>query len=229
LSSATIGASAPRGRPAEHLSEQCGQAGRVGVAAHERIEHQSVDRRHDRRYDRHASLYDRLVRSRLYNRLAWSTSPAHYTRFAAAAFAESDGPLLELAGGTAAATAALHARSNRPAVLVDLSRAMLERAAERIATHAGTSDELPPHVRLVQADLFALPFAPGRQTDHRSPPDRTRLGPRATPLGRRTHLRLAAFLPPPQTSLGTPPRTSPSVHAPRLRDHLPAVPARRVR
>ncbi len=102
------------------------------------------------------------MRSRLYNRAAWSASPAHYTRFAAAAFAASDGPLLEAAAGSAAATAALHATSQRPTVLVDLSRSMLERAARHVAAahDDGDSSELPAHVRLVQADLSDLPFPP---------------------------------------------------------------------
>jgi SAM-dependent methyltransferase len=112
-------------------------------------------------YDRRAAVYDRLVRSRTYNRIAWSTAPADYAAFAAAAIASGDGPLLEVAVGSAAATAELHAGSPRPTVLVDLSRAMLERAARSIAA-AGNGDEqeLPAHIRLVQADLFALPFAP---------------------------------------------------------------------
>ncbi len=110
-------------------------------------------------YDRRAATYDRLVRSRTYNRLAWSTSPRDYARFAAAAFASSDGPMLEVAAGSAAATAALHARSHRATVLVDLSRPMLERAAQHIsAAWGGEPHELPPHVRLVQADLFDLGF-----------------------------------------------------------------------
>lgn len=112
-------------------------------------------------YDRRAALYDRLVRSPLYNRVAWSTSPEEYSQFAATAIASSDGPLLEVAAGSAAATAELHARSTRPTVLVDLSRPMLERAAERIAAVSGLDDQaLPPHLRLVQADLFALSFPP---------------------------------------------------------------------
>ena len=84
-------------------------------------------------YDRRAAVYDRLVRSRTYNRLAWSTTPYEYAQFAAEAIASADGPLLEAAAGSAAATAELHARSPRPTVLVDLSQAMLERAAHRIA------------------------------------------------------------------------------------------------
>ena len=109
-------------------------------------------------YDRRAAAYDRLVRSRLYNRIAWGSSPEDYARFAATAFTSSTGALLEVAAGSAAATAALHASSQRPAVLVDLSRPMLERAAERIVA-AGSDRELPSHIRLVQADLFGLPVS----------------------------------------------------------------------
>jgi SAM-dependent methyltransferase len=110
-------------------------------------------------YDRRAALYDRLVRSPVYNRLAWSTSPDDYTRFAATAIGSSNGPLLEVAAGSAAATAELHVRSRRPTVLVDLSRAMLERAAQRLAACAG-EHQVSAHIRLVQADLFALTFPP---------------------------------------------------------------------
>jgi SAM-dependent methyltransferase len=111
-------------------------------------------------YDGRAAVYDRLVRSRAYNRLAWSTDPAQYEDFARTAIAAARGPLLEAAAGSAAATARLHATSPRETVLVDLSRPMLERAAQRIAAcSGGAGDELPAHVRLVQADIRALPFS----------------------------------------------------------------------
>ncbi len=110
-------------------------------------------------YDRRAVVYDRLVRSRTYNRIAWSTAPADYAAFAGAAISSGDGPLLEAAVGSAAATARLHASSQRPTVLVDLSRPMLERAARSIAA-AGDHQDLPAHIRLVQADIVALPFPP---------------------------------------------------------------------
>lgn len=110
-------------------------------------------------YDRRAAVYDRLVRSRTYNRLVWSTTPDGYAEFAAAAIASADGPLLEVAAGSAAATAELHAHSRRPTVLVDLSRAMLERAARRIAAACDDDDhQVPAHIRLMRADILALPF-----------------------------------------------------------------------
>jgi len=108
-------------------------------------------------YDRRAALYDGLVRSRIYNNLAWSSSPADYAAFAARAVASDDGPLLDAGAGSAAATAHLHAHSNRPSVLLDLSRAMLERADARIDA-AGTP---AGHVRLCQADLLDPPFPRG--------------------------------------------------------------------
>lgn len=107
-------------------------------------------------YDLRAAVYDHLVRSRAYNRLAWSTTPNDYTRFGARAFAASDGPLLEVAAGSAAATAELHARSLRPTVLLDRSRPMLERAAARLS-QLTLGGEVPANVRLVQADIFAPP------------------------------------------------------------------------
>lgn len=110
-------------------------------------------------YDRRAAAYDRLVRSRLYNRIAWSTAPEEYANFASTAIGSSDGPLLEAAAGSTAATAELHVVSERATVLVDLSRAMLARAARRIAAAGdGADDELPAHVRLAQADILDLPF-----------------------------------------------------------------------
>ncbi len=108
-------------------------------------------------YDRKAAGYDRLVRSRTYNRLVWATSPDDYTQFAAAAIAEDDGPLLDVGAGSAAATAQLHAASGRPTVLADTSRAMLERAGERIGDDA-------PHIRLLQADALDLPLDGGFTT-----------------------------------------------------------------
>lgn len=110
-------------------------------------------------YDRRASLYDRLVPSVAYNRVLWGTRPADYVAFARQAVQAGVGPLLEVGCGTAAFTAELYRRAVRPCLLVDRSAAMLERAALRLR---GSGSELPANVILLQADLHALPFAPGR-------------------------------------------------------------------
>lgn len=103
-------------------------------------------------YDRRAAVYDRLVGMRVYNRLAWATSPADYAEFAARATASADGPLLDVACGSAGATAATYRASGRPCLLVDRSVGMLERAADRLGG--------APDVTLLQADVDALPLAP---------------------------------------------------------------------
>ncbi len=106
-------------------------------------------------YDRRAAFYDRLVRSPLYNRLFWSTNPDDYSAFAKRALADGDGPLLDVAAGSAAATSALYAATTRPVVLSDRSCGMLDVAASRIARDG----ELPANIRLVQTDIFAHQFA----------------------------------------------------------------------
>ena len=104
-------------------------------------------------YDQRARLYDRMVRSRRYNRLAWGTSPDDYERFAAQALTDGNGPLLDAGCGSAAATASLYRATDRPLVLADRSAAMLELAAARIGAHQA--------VRYVVCDLMSPPFRPG--------------------------------------------------------------------
>ncbi|MEJ3654725.1 class I SAM-dependent methyltransferase [Actinomycetes bacterium KLBMP 9759] len=103
-------------------------------------------------YDRTAAAYDRLVNSRLYNRVVWSTSPEAYIAFAADAVGSADGPLLDVGCGSALFTAALYRASRRRVALVDRSQAMLARAARRIG-RTGPA--------LLQADVFGLPFRAG--------------------------------------------------------------------
>ncbi|MDP1849892.1 MAG: class I SAM-dependent methyltransferase [Solirubrobacteraceae bacterium] len=105
------------------------------------------------RYDRRAATYDRLIGSRLYNRLAWGTSPSQYTAFAAEAVAAGSGPLLDAGSGTATFTAAAYRETGRPLVLIDRSVDMLERATGRLADAPAA---------FVQADLLDLPFSPGQ-------------------------------------------------------------------
>lgn len=109
------------------------------------------------RYDGRAAGYDWLIGLGLYNRLAWSTSPRDYAAFAQQAVDSGTGPLLDVAAGTAAATAQAYRSSTRPTIVSDRSRDMLARAAQRLAD----GDRVRPGIRFVQADAFDLPFAPG--------------------------------------------------------------------
>ncbi len=109
-------------------------------------------------YDRHARTYDRLISNRLYNRLVWRASPTSYTAFAAAAVADSDGPMLDVGCGTAVFTAECYRSTDRPVILVDRSLGMLARAAKRLV------DADTDRIALVQADLFDLPFRLGAFT-----------------------------------------------------------------
>ena len=105
------------------------------------------------RYDRRAGLYDRLVPNRAYSRLAWGTDPHDYLAFADEAVGDSDGPLLDVAGGTAVFTDAAYLAASRTVVVTDLSLGMLRRARARLGEAS--------HVVLVQADAADPPFAPG--------------------------------------------------------------------
>ncbi|MGB3186172.1 MAG: class I SAM-dependent methyltransferase [Ornithinimicrobium sp.] len=103
-------------------------------------------------YDGHARSYDRLVGNRFYNRLVWGIPVASYEAFAAAAVADSNGPLLDVGCGTAVFSAESYRRTDRPLVLVDRSMDMLIRAAERLqGAHTR-------RIVFVQADMFDLPF-----------------------------------------------------------------------
>jgi len=106
-------------------------------------------------YDRRAATYDCLVGSRLYNRLVWGSSPRAYAAFAERAMHAGEGPLLDVACGSAVFTASIYRRGARPLVLVDRSAGMLERAAQRL------EGSLHRPLVLLQADLFDLPFTPG--------------------------------------------------------------------
>jgi ubiquinone/menaquinone biosynthesis C-methylase UbiE len=109
-------------------------------------------------YDRRAAAYDRVVGSRLYNRLLWDSSPAAYAAFAERAVRSAGGPLLDAGCGSLVFTADVYAPSDRPLVLVDLSLGMLHAARDRLVHAAG---HVPDHVLLLHGDLRDLPFRPG--------------------------------------------------------------------
>jgi hypothetical protein len=65
-------------------------------------------------YDGRAKLYDRLIGSRIYNRLAWGTAPQDYAAFAQDASRWGVGPLLDAGCGTLVSTARVYAGSVGP-------------------------------------------------------------------------------------------------------------------
>jgi len=112
----------------------------------------------EERYDAIAASYDRLIGSRLYQRLAWGNDPANESDFAARAMARASGPLVDVGCGSLLFTAQAHQESGRPSLLLDLSLGMLRRGIERLES-GGAS--VPPRLALVQADALSLPLRPG--------------------------------------------------------------------
>jgi SAM-dependent methyltransferase len=112
------------------------------------------------RYDGRARAYDRMIGSRLYNRIAWGTSPGDYRRFARRAVQSAPGGwFLDAGCGTLLLTAdAYLAAPTRPIVVLDQSLGMLRGALERVLEGRR---KLPPHIVFLQADLLDLSFRPG--------------------------------------------------------------------
>lgn len=109
-------------------------------------------------YDGRAKLYDRLIGSRLYNRVAWGIDPDAYAAFAQEAAGSGTGPFLDAGCGTLVSTAQVHAKSSRPTILIDLSIDMLLAARNRLLN---ILDRLPDKLVLLQADIRDLPFRDG--------------------------------------------------------------------
>lgn len=106
------------------------------------------------RYDRRAAAYDRVVGSRMYNRLLWGSSPSTYAAFAEHAVRSNGGPLLDAGCGSLVFTGDVYIRADRPLVLVDQSLGMLYAARDRLLRAIGG---VPEHIVLLQADIRDLP------------------------------------------------------------------------
>ncbi len=90
-------------------------------------------------YDKRAAIYDWLIGNKLYNRILWGTSPEDYRAFAMEAAQSNAGPFLDVGCGSLVSTASVHAQSNRPTVLVDLSLGMLDAARDRLESLVGVT------------------------------------------------------------------------------------------
>ena len=117
-----------------------------------------ADRPHAHLYDGRAAVYDLVVGTRIYNRVLWGASRAHYFAFARQAMAsDSAGTLLDAGCGSLLFTAQTYLDCQRPILACDQSLDMLRRAKSRLRKLAGY---LPDNIFLLQADLNALPFRP---------------------------------------------------------------------
>lgn len=116
------------------------------------------DATHAHHYDRRASAYDLVVSTRLYNAVAWGSSPLDYITFARQALASSsEGRLLDAGCGSLLFTAPSYLDSHRQILAFDQSIVMLRRARRRLLKLSGS---VPSHILLLQADLNELPFRP---------------------------------------------------------------------
>ncbi len=106
-------------------------------------------------YDNKAKLYEKLVGSKLYNKLFWGTSPGDYTNFAKKAILTATGISLDIGCGGLIQTSVVYANSRQNHILLDHSVEMLRIAGNRIINHFG---KIPENINLLQADAFHLPF-----------------------------------------------------------------------
>lgn len=107
-------------------------------------------------YDSRAAAYDRVVGSRLYNRIVWGVSLKSYGTFVRRALGDGEGGLLDAGAGSAVFTADAYAETSRSLILVDRSLGMLEAARDRITAQAGGT--FPETITLLQTDAMDLPL-----------------------------------------------------------------------
>jgi len=102
-------------------------------------------------YDRIAWAYDAFIANGVYNRLVWGVPPRDHQSFAEEALDGVQGPFLDAGCGSLVFTHRAYATTPTPTVLLDRSRGMLRRAADRLPPDH-------PHL-LLQGDISDLPFA----------------------------------------------------------------------
>ena len=107
-------------------------------------------------YDTKAKVYEFLVSTGIYNKIAWGTQPDDYTDFAMRAINESKGPIIDIGCGGLTHTAKLYAKTNRKILLVDNSIEMLTIAKKRLNKINGRTNA---NVCLLLADALNLPFS----------------------------------------------------------------------
>jgi ubiquinone/menaquinone biosynthesis C-methylase UbiE len=106
-------------------------------------------------YDSKAKMYEKLVSSRLYNKIIWGTSPDDYTSFSEQAIHSANGLVLDAGCGGLIQTSGIYRTTKNRCVLIDNSSEMLSIAKSRLVDAQG---QVPSNITLLQADAFHLPF-----------------------------------------------------------------------
>ncbi len=106
-------------------------------------------------YDSKAKMYEKLVSSRLYNKIIWGTTPDDYTSFSEKAINSTKGLVLDAGCGGLIQTSDIYKSTKNKCVLVDNSSEMLSIAKSRLVDAQG---QIPSNITLLQADAFHLPF-----------------------------------------------------------------------
>jgi ubiquinone/menaquinone biosynthesis C-methylase UbiE len=106
-------------------------------------------------YDRKAMMYEKLVSSKVYNRIIWGTTPDDYKQFSKKAITSCKGILLDAGCGGLIQTSDIYLQTKSQCILVDNSSEMLKIAKKRLIN---LHEKLPVNLNLLQADVFKLPF-----------------------------------------------------------------------
>ncbi len=106
-------------------------------------------------YDSKAKRYEFVVRSAIYNRMMWGTTPSDYVRFASEALENCNGTILDVGCGGLSHTAKLYAHSSKNLILLDFSIEMLRLGKARILKFR---KPFPENILMLHADAFNLPF-----------------------------------------------------------------------
>lgn len=106
-------------------------------------------------YDNKAKAYERLVSSKLYNKIMWGTLPSDYTDFSKRAILNSDGIGLDIGCGGLVQTYQQYRATDNKFILLDNSIEMLKVGNSRLNLGAPTENN---HIHLLQADAFEIPF-----------------------------------------------------------------------
>lgn len=106
-------------------------------------------------YDNKAKAYERLVSSKLYNKLMWGTLPVDYIEFSKKAIIDSSGIGLDIGCGGLVQTYQQYGATNNEFILLDNSIEMLKVGQSRLRSNKQRKTD---NIHLLQASAFEIPF-----------------------------------------------------------------------